>query len=77
MFKYIFYIQTLSKLMILRGLSFVKSDSLKATGFADISEMGFINEKWMENELRLPGFCSSAEKCFHTSLAIHFEGSIT
>lgn len=37
--------------MILSGLCVVKSKSLKAAGFADITELGFINEKWVENEL--------------------------
>lgn len=51
-----------SPLMILSGLSVVKSKSLKAAGFADITELGFINEKWVENELWLAGPCSSALK---------------
>lgn len=48
MYKYIFYIQTVSNLMILSGLSVVKSKSLKAAGFADITKLGFVNEKWVE-----------------------------
>lgn len=67
--------------MILSGLSVVKSKSLKAAGFADITELGFMNEKWVENELWLAGPCSSAKKkknpnSFHT-LAIHLDDSIT
>lgn len=66
--------------MILSGLCVVKSKSLKAAGFADITELGFINEKWVENELWLAGPCSSAKKkknSFHTCLAIHLDDSIT
>lgn len=48
--------------MILSGLCVIKSKSLKAAGFADITELGFINEKWVENELWLPGSCSSSKK---------------
>lgn len=44
--------------MILSGLSVVRYKLLKAAGFADITEMGFINETWVESELRLPGSCS-------------------
>lgn len=35
----------MSNLMILSGLCVIKSKSLKAAGFADITELGFINEK--------------------------------
>lgn len=48
--------------MILSGLCVVKSKSLKAAGFADITELGFINEKWVEKELWLPGSCSSSKQ---------------
>lgn len=48
--------------MILSGLSVVRCKSLKAAGFADITEMGFINETWVESELWLPGSCSRATK---------------
>lgn len=48
MYKYIFYIQTVSNRMILSGLCVVKGKTLKAAGFADITELGFINEKWVE-----------------------------
>lgn len=57
--------------MILSGLCVTKSKSLKAAGFADITELGFINEKWVENELWLPGSCSSSKKTFHTSLKLY------
>lgn len=64
--------------MILSGLDVVKSKSLKAAGFADITKLGFINEKWVENELWLPGSCSSAGFFFLTHpIAIHAEDSIT
>lgn len=63
--------------MILSGLWVVKSKSLKAAGFADITELGFINEKWVENELWLPGSCSSSKKPFHIYLAIHLEDIVT
>lgn len=48
--------------MILSGLCVLESKSLKAAGFADITDLGFINEKWVENELWLPGSCSSSEE---------------
>lgn len=55
--------------MILSGL---KSKSLKAAGFADITELGFINEKWVENWTLV-----LVPAPVHTSLAIHLDDSVT
>lgn len=48
--------------MILPGPCVIKRKSLKAAGFADITELGFINEKRVENELWLPGSYTSSNK---------------
>lgn len=78
MYKYIFYIQTVSNLMILSGLSVVKSKSLKAAGFADITKLGFINEKWVEKRTLAAWLLFQRRFFFsHTSSAIHSEDSIT
>lgn len=62
MYKYIFYIQTVSNRMILSGLRVVKGESLKAAGFADITELGFINEKWVEKRNLAAGFTFQLKK---------------
>lgn len=55
----------MSNIMILSGLCVIKSKSLKAAGFADIT--GVYKWKKGENELWLPGSCSSSnKKPFHT-----------
>lgn len=75
MYKSIFYIQTVSGLMILSGLSVVKSKSLKAAGFADITKLGFINEKWVERRTLAAWFLFQCRFFLpHTSHSYRFRG---
>lgn len=68
--------------MILSGLGAVKSKTLKAAGFADITELRFIYEKMGEKQT-LPAWllfqCKTKRKkdILHTSVAIHLDDSIT
>lgn len=73
MYKYIFYIQTVSNRMILSGLCVVKGESLKAAGFADITELGFINEKWVEKRNLAAGFTFQLKEKKKKHVSIHPE----
>lgn len=79
MYKYIFYIQTVSNRMILSGLCVVKGKTLEAAGFADIYRIGVY--KWKmggkAKSGRLVLVPAGKKNKSHTSWAIRSDDSIT